>query len=158
MAQIELSSGSADETRAIGRRLARGLRAGDVVLLHGDLGAGKTTFAQGVAAGLGIAGAVQSPTFTLVNEYDGPIRLYHLDLYRLSGSAETAGLGYEEYLAPADGVSLVEWPERGGDLLPDAYLVATFAPGPDDERLIRFSARGDLSAIDRWLTALGADS
>jgi len=158
VARIELPSGSAEDTRAIGRRLARGLRAGDVLLLHGHLGAGKTTFAQGVAAGLGVAGPVQSPTFTLVNEHAGPLRLYHLDLYRLTGPGDLAGLGYEEYLDPVDGVSVVEWPERAGGLLPETYLLATFSTGPDDERRIALEAVGDRAAADRWLGTVGDET
>jgi len=154
VAPIELVSRSADETRAIGRRLAPGLRAGDVLLLHGDLGAGKTTFAQGIAGGLGIVGPVPSPTFTLVNEFDGPLRLYHLDLYRLSGSGDILGLGYEEYLEPNDGVSVVEWPERAGLLLPETYLLATFLAGSGDERRIVVTAVGDPEAGSRWLRTI----
>jgi tRNA threonylcarbamoyladenosine biosynthesis protein TsaE len=127
----------------LGVRLGRRLRRGDVVLLHGDLGAGKTTLAQGIARGLGVAGPVQSPTFTLVAEYDArladgtPARLYHLDLYRLTDPEELDTFGYESYLAPADGVTLVEWPERAADRLPDAYLlISIMHDGP--ARRLRF--------------------
>ncbi len=129
-AGIDLISSGAEQTRAIGERLGRRLGAGDLVLLHGDLGAGKTTLAQGIARGLGVAEPVQSPTFTLVNELDGrtpdgrPIRLYHLDLYRLAGDdAELDSFGFDDYLAPPDGVALVEWPERATGRLPDCYLL-----------------------------------
>ncbi len=115
----------------LGVALGERLRLGDVVLLHGDLGAGKTTLAQGIARGLGVTGPVQSPTFTLVAEYDArladgsPARLYHLDLYRLTDPAELESIGYETYIAPADGVTLVEWPERAGAELPERYLLIT---------------------------------
>ena len=153
--RLEVVSRSAEETREIGRRLARGLSVGDTLLLHGDLGAGKTTFTQGLAAGLGIAGPVQSPTFTIVNEYDGPLRLYHLDLYRLSGPGDLAGLGYEEYLEPSDGVSVVEWPERAGAMLPATYLLTTLLAMPGDERRVVFDAVGAPETVDRWASAIG---
>ena len=126
---LDLVSHSAEQTREVGARLGRRLRAGDLVLLHGDLGAGKTTLAQGIARGLGVADHVQSPTFTLVNEHEGgpadgpPIRLYHVDLYRLAGAEDLASFGFDDYLAPADGVSVVEWPERAASHLPDDYLL-----------------------------------
>ena len=111
----------------LGRRLAADLRTGDVVLLHGDLGAGKTTLTQGIALGLGIDEPIQSPTFTLVAEHAGredrgwPLALHHLDLYRLEGPDELDSIGYDQYLAPEDGVTIVEWPERAGDWLPDRF-------------------------------------
>jgi tRNA threonylcarbamoyladenosine biosynthesis protein TsaE len=129
---LDLVSNSTEQTREIGARLGRRLRAGDIVLLHGDLGAGKTTLAQGIARGLGVVDPVQSPTFTLVNEHEAgidrktperPARLYHLDLYRLAGDDDLDSFGFDGYLAPADGVSLVEWPERAAARLPDAYLL-----------------------------------
>ncbi|MGH2561228.1 MAG: tRNA (adenosine(37)-N6)-threonylcarbamoyltransferase complex ATPase subunit type 1 TsaE, partial [Thermomicrobiales bacterium] len=118
-----------DETREIGERLGRLLQRGDVVLLHGDLGSGKTTLTQGIARGLGIHDYVQSPTFTLVAEHEGrgadaaPVRLYHLDLYRLADELELESFGFDQYLAPVDGVTVIEWPERAGDWLPDRYIL-----------------------------------
>lgn len=155
--RVEFLSRSADETRAIGRQLAPALRVGDVLFLHGDLGAGKTTFAQGIAAGLGIVGPVQSPTFTLVNEYDGPVRLYHLDLYRLSGADDIAGLGYEEYLEPSDGITVVEWPERAGSMLPETYLLVTLVAGAGIRHRLIFDPVGDDEAASRWNRALTSD-
>jgi tRNA threonylcarbamoyladenosine biosynthesis protein TsaE len=112
-----------------GRRLAGRLRAGDVVLLHGDLGAGKTTLVQGMARGLGVEGPVQSPTFTLVGEHAGldptgqPLRVYHLDLYRLDDPEALETIGYDDYLHPDDGISLIEWPERAEGWLPERFLL-----------------------------------
>ena len=126
---IDLVSSSAEQTREIGAPIGRRLRAGDLVLLHGDLGAGKTTLAQGIARGLGVADYVQSPTFTLVNEHEGrtadgwPIVLYHLDLYRLAGDEDLDSFGFDDYLTPVDGVSLIEWPERAATHLSDSYLL-----------------------------------
>lgn len=132
-----------DQTWALGAAIGRLVRAGDLILLHGDLGTGKTTLTQGIAAGLGVAEAIQSPTFTLVNEHDGltpdgtPLRLYHLDLYRLAGEEDLAGIGFDEYVTPPDGVAVVEWPERAAALLPEAYLLVRLEPaGPDARRLI----------------------
>ena len=114
---------SEDETQAVARELAATLRAGDVLLLSGDLGAGKTTFVRGLAQGLGIDPAeVSSPTFTLVHEYRGHgLTLYHVDLYRL-GSAATDDLGLEE-IGVKDGVLAIEWPDRLSHALPRATLV-----------------------------------
>lgn len=118
----ELEVTSAAAMQEFGREFAGRLRAGDVVLLHGDLGAGKTTLTQGIAQGLGIDDTVQSPTFTLVQEHRGARHmLYHLDLYRLDDPSELEGMGFETYLDPPDGVSVIEWPERAGDCLPDAF-------------------------------------
>ena len=108
---------SADETLALGRRLATLLEPGDVVALRGDLGAGKTHLAKGIAAGLGLdPDAVTSPTFTIVQEHGGGA-LLHLDLYRIESDDELARLGLDEML-DGDAVALVEWPERGGAWLP----------------------------------------
>jgi tRNA threonylcarbamoyladenosine biosynthesis protein TsaE len=114
---------SEDETQAVARELAATLRAGDVLLLSGELGAGKTTFVRGLAQGLGIdPGEVSSPTFTLVHEYRGHgLTLYHADLYRL-GSAATDDLGLEE-IGVKDGVLAIEWPDRLSHALPGATLV-----------------------------------
>ena len=108
---------TATETQALGTALAADLRGGDVVLLRGDLGAGKTTLAQGIARGLGVPGAVQSPTFTLIAEYDAPGlgpdgRLVHVDLYRLESAADVASIGLDDYLDHPATVTVVEWPER----------------------------------------------
>jgi tRNA threonylcarbamoyladenosine biosynthesis protein TsaE len=147
---LECISSSAAETAAIGEALAGCLRNGDVVLLHGDLGAGKTTLAKGIASALGIADIVSSPSFSLVNEYDTGLesavtRLYHLDLYRLRGEDDLASIGFDDFMAPSDGVSLVEWPERAATSLPERFLLIEietirpssrrlrFVPIPDDE-------------------------
>ena len=110
-------TGSAEETRALGERLSRRLGPGDVVALFGGLGSGKTTLIQGICRGLGVQGVVNSPTFTIVNEYRGRCPVYHLDCYRLEGVEDLAGLGYEEYVY-GDGVCLIEWAEKAADVLP----------------------------------------
>lgn len=99
-------------TEALGEKLGRAATRGMVVFLSGDLGAGKTQFVRGVARGLGCAGRVHSPTFTLVNEYGGGrLKLFHLDLYRLETPEQILSAGIEDYLSP-DGVSVIEWAER----------------------------------------------
>ena len=109
-------SHSPSETEALGERFGRAAQRGRVIALSGDLGAGKTQFVRGVAHGLGIAGRVHSPTFTLVNEYGGGrLKLFHLDLYRLETPEQLLSAGIEDYLQPA-GVSVVEWAERIYDL------------------------------------------
>ncbi len=139
-AKLRLLSASEQQTRDVGEYLGRWLRRGDVVLLHGDLGAGKTTLVQGIARGLGVDDYVQSPTFSLVHEHEGydgdgkPVRLYHLDLYRLSGETELDSFGFDDYLVPTDGISLIEWPERAVDRLPDRYLLVRLEHHGEDQR------------------------
>lgn len=105
-------SHSPAETESFGEQFGRAAGPGQVIALSGDLGAGKTQFVRGLARGLGIAGRVHSPTFTLVNEYGGGrLKLFHLDLYRLETAEQILNAGIEEYLAP-DGLSVIEWAER----------------------------------------------
>ena len=105
-------SHSPADTEALGERFGRAAQTGLVIALSGDLGAGKTQFVRGLARGLGIAGRVHSPTFTLVNDYGGGrLKLFHIDLYRLEAGAQILSAGIEEYLSP-DGVSVIEWAER----------------------------------------------
>lgn len=137
-----VTRGSA-ETLALGEALASILQDGDVVLLHGDLGAGKTTLAKGIASALGVADVVSSPSFSLVNEYEtghsvAVTRLYHLDLYRLQGEDELASIGFDDFMAPADGVTLVEWPERAATALPERFLLVEIETVGADRRSLRF--------------------
>ncbi len=117
---------SADETMALGRKLAGSIQAGDVVALFGEMGSGKTTFVRGVCSGLGVADDVSSPTFTLINEYGGGrLPVFHFDFYRIGADAAWE-LGCEEYFS-GSGVCLLEWPERASDLLPRTRLDVHFA-------------------------------
>src|SRR5699024_2602740 len=137
---------SAEAMQQLGRELAQNLKVGDVVMLHGDLGAGKTTLTQGVARGLGIEEPVQSPTFTLVREHDTPaMRLYHLDLYRLEDPTELEDIGYEVYINPPDGVSLIEGPERAGDWLPERFLLVQIEHLGGDRRSVQITQYGENS-------------
>jgi tRNA threonylcarbamoyladenosine biosynthesis protein TsaE len=111
------TSGSPEETAAAGARLGATLGPGDVVALTGELGAGKTVFVQGLVRALGVVTGATSPTFVLVNEYRGRLTVHHVDAYRTSSVAELADLGLEEMM-DGDGVTLVEWAERLGPLLP----------------------------------------
>ena len=132
-------SRSPEETRALAQSLLHALPPQAVVALHGELGSGKTCFVQGLALARGIPQAVTSPTFTIVNEYQGGIRpLYHIDLYRLRSPDEVPALGFDEYLE-VDGITVIEWAERAGDLIPASAIHVTFEVLPNpDERLITF--------------------
>jgi tRNA threonylcarbamoyladenosine biosynthesis protein TsaE len=141
---IVLRTTSADETRALATRLARLAKAGDLVVLAGDLGAGKTAFAQGFAAGLGVLETVTSPTFTLVHSYDGRLVMYHVDVYRLERLAELADLALSELL-DGDGVTVIEWGDAVAAALPADYLeVRLRLPNdePFDERTIEIRPVG----------------
>jgi len=116
-----IRTASPAETAAAGEKLGGLLEPGDVVCLTGALGAGKTCFAQGVARGLGVTETVNSPTFTLINEYRGRLPFYHMDVFRLSAPGEMADLGYEEYFY-GEGVALVEWADRITPFLPQKRL------------------------------------
>ena len=114
---------SPEQTELLGKKLAAFLRPGDVIAYYGDLGAGKTAFTRGLAAGLGIREAVTSPTYTIVNEYlSGRMPLFHFDMYRLSSSEELFDIGWEDYLARG-GVCAVEWSENVADALTDAISI-----------------------------------
>ena len=129
-------------TIALGKKIGQQLVAGDVLVLDGDLGAGKTTFTKGLAAGLEIPDIIKSPTFTIIHEYqDGRLPLYHMDAYRLeNGGAEDLGL--EEYF-DGDGVSVVEWAEFVEDELPADFLAIHFKRTDDDNtRVLEFEPHG----------------
>jgi tRNA threonylcarbamoyladenosine biosynthesis protein TsaE len=140
---MKVVSRSVEETRALGEELGRAvLRAGDVVVLSGELGTGKTALAQGVGRGLGVEGPVVSPTFTLVREYEGRVRLCHVDVYRLERVQEFHELGFEEQLE--ESVTLIEWGEAAGSALPaDRLEVRLTAGAGPDERIIELVLQGE---------------
>jgi tRNA threonylcarbamoyladenosine biosynthesis protein TsaE len=141
---VTLESRGPQQTRRLGQRLARALRPGDVLLLSGPLGSGKTVLVQGLARALGIREGVSSKSFVLLGEYRGRIKLYHADLYRLEGPAEAQDLGLDEYCG--DGVLAVEWPERAWRALPqDALLISLEITG-ERTRRITLKATGPRSA------------
>ncbi|MGN1164528.1 MAG: tRNA (adenosine(37)-N6)-threonylcarbamoyltransferase complex ATPase subunit type 1 TsaE [Candidatus Ornithospirochaeta sp.] len=126
---------STEETEELGFRFGNTLKAGDVVSLRGSLGAGKTVLAKGIARSLGIGEAVVSPTFTLVQEYEGREKLYHLDIYRLSGEDEFESMGGEEFLY-SDGITLIEWSEKIDDMLPEDTIFVKIEINEDLSRTI----------------------
>lgn len=144
-----LTHSEADTLRFAGR-LSDMLKAGDSVLLHGDLGAGKSVFARGVARGMGITGAMPSPTFTLMIPYEGNKKLYHFDLYRLNDPDEFYAAGLEEFIG-GDGVALIEWPEMA-EIDPDPCLHVTIRRSADEnDREIEIECVG--SEVDAALLA-----
>ena len=129
---------SVEETWELAGRFAQELAPGDVVCLEGDLGAGKTTFTQGLAAAMGVPGRVTSPTFCIVQEHAGERLLVHMDLYRLHDEADVEAIGWEDYLAQG-AVLVVEWPERAGSLVPaDAKRVVFRHLDGEELRSIEF--------------------
>lgn len=146
--ELRLRAATAEDTRAIGDAIAALLVPGDAIALTGELGAGKTTFAQGLARGLGFAGAVVSPTFTLVREYrGGRLPVIHADVYRLDRVQDVLDLGLEEQAE--DGVLLVEWGDAVEALLPQDHLVIELTVPAGDERSVRLLADGGSWSL-RW--------
>ena len=147
--RIELETATAEETRDVGAAIAGLLQPRDTVLLTGDLGAGKTTFVQGAARGLGVEDHVASPTFTLVKEYGGRLDVAHVDIYRLERVQDVVDLGLDELGGP-DRVLLVEWGDAVQDLLPEDRLRVELTTGSeDDHRRIVITPRGRTWAA-RW--------
>jgi tRNA threonylcarbamoyladenosine biosynthesis protein TsaE len=142
---FELATAGEEETRSLGERLGRILRKGDVLLLSGDLGTGKTCLTQGIGRGLDCDTPVNSPSFVLMNEYDGRETLFHVDLYRIEDVEELDELGLWDYAER--GVLVIEWPERGAELLPGDGLVIELRYGDRDrQRRLRFLPRGERGA------------
>ena len=142
MNSVVLRSRSANETKRIGASLGRHVEPGDVLLLCGDLGAGKTCLTQGIAKGLGITEYVRSPTFVLVSIHQGRLPLYHIDIYRLDHVAEVIDLGIDEYLA-GDGVSVIEWADKALEVFPQSCLRVTLDYEGENERLLRLEPQGE---------------
>jgi tRNA threonylcarbamoyladenosine biosynthesis protein TsaE len=139
---ISTVTGSAVETGELAQRVGSLLRAGDVVVLAGDLGVGKTVFAKGIARALGITEPVVSPTFTIVREYDAPLPLVHVDVYRLDQMQELHDLGFDD-LVGGDAVTVVEWGDRVRAILPPDRLDVLLEAGPtDDQRRVTIDPTG----------------
>jgi tRNA threonylcarbamoyladenosine biosynthesis protein TsaE len=154
---VTLRVNSAEEMEALGGRLARILRQGGTVHLHGDLGAGKTTLVRGLLRALGHAGSVRSPTYTLVETYlpDG-LKLHHLDLYRLTDPEQLEDIGMRDLLEPG-AICLIEWPEKGAGYLPPPELELRIEIVASDAREVRaraFGERGAAMLADPGLTGL----
>jgi len=138
---LELLTGNEEQTRDLGERIGRSLQRGDVVLLSGDLGTGKTCLTQGIGRGLDCRGNVNSPSYVLMNEYPGREMLFHADLYRIEDVEELDDLGLWDYAER--GVLVIEWPERGTDLLPGDGVVVELRYGDGErQRRLRLLAHG----------------
>lgn len=135
----EIISYSENETKKVAARLAAFLKPGDVITLEGDLGAGKTTFAKGIASGLGVAETISSPTFTIIKEYEGRIPFYHMDAYRLEHSEED--IGFDEYFE-GKGICVVEWATFIETFLPEIRLNVKISYIDEDTRKLTFTAIG----------------
>ena len=126
----QYESFSYDDTQVIAKEIADTLKGGEFIAMYGDLGAGKTAFVQGLAKALGITSHVTSPTFTIVNEYEGRLPLYHFDVYRIADPDEMYEIGYDDYI-DSDGVCVVEWAELIEELFPDKYYKLTILKDED---------------------------
>ncbi len=148
---LDFISYSARQTGQFGAQLGGLLAPGDLILLDGSVGAGKTTMAQGIARGLGITEPVISPSFTIVREYAGRLPLYHIDLYRLAPGSDLESIGIEDYLY-GDGAVVIEWPDRADALLPAEHLQVHLSVIGATERSIRVVPVGDRSGrlIERF--------
>ena len=153
----ELESGSAERTHALGVVLGRALRPGDFIGLEGELGAGKTQFARGVAEGAQVPrGEVASPSFAIVYPYRGRIPLYHADLYRLADEDELYATGYFDLLEGGDGALLVEWIDKIPSAAPDERLWMRFEVVGEERRILHCEATGmrHCALLDEWVGAI----
>lgn len=146
MLHYEYISHSPSDTQALGERIGESLKGGSVIALIGELGCGKTLLTRGIAAGLGVPlRTVNSPSFVLVNEYQGRLPVFHMDLYRLAGAADVVDIGLLDYLArAASGVLIIEWAEKIISLLPPEHLQIRFINLSIRKRNISFTAAGDI--------------
>ena len=140
MKDIKVYSNSIEETHALGKRIGELCDEGTLILLDGDLGAGKTTLTQGIAKGLGVKRNVTSPTFTIQKIYRGNMPLYHIDAYRLEGMNQD--LGFEEYM-DGDGVTVIEWAGFIQDLIPEEYLEIKISLLEENQRCFTIRSHGD---------------
>lgn len=157
--EFVLTSGSPEETTQLGVSLAALLEPGDVIVLSGDLGAGKTCFTQGLAEGLGCVAHVTSPTFVLLHQLEGRLTLYHFDLYRIESAREFADLGFDDILY-GDGVSVIEWGDKFPGELPDVGLELVFHFEGDTSRRIQARASGERweRVADEWSGRRGSQT
>ena len=154
---FELVSKSPEETAAIGEKIGRLFSTGTVICLHGDLGAGKTLFVKNLAVGLDIAEEVTSPTFNIMNVYEGRLPLYHFDLYRLEQEYELEDIGFFDYVDEPDGIVVIEWADKFVECLPEDYILLSIervGEAPTERKLV-FDIRGSrYSALMKEVEAL----
>jgi tRNA threonylcarbamoyladenosine biosynthesis protein TsaE len=150
--KIQIITYNANETSAVGRSIGKKLGDGDIMALSGELGSGKTCFTGGLARGLGVNENYQitSPTFTLINEYPAKCKLYHFDVYRLSGYSDLEDLGYEEYFS-GKGVVVIEWAEKIAKIIPQTAIFINFEYIDENKRIIT------IKGLDSRLKELCAD-
>lgn len=145
---IELQTHSVEETKALGERLALQLCRGDVLLMEGEMGAGKSELTRGIARGLGITGYVTSPTFTILQVHDeGRLPLYHFDWYRLESAEELYELSMDEFLYD-DGISVVEWPSMAEEAIPETHLLIHITPQGESDRSFALTPIGGFHRLD----------
>lgn len=132
---LTFTTHSASETIALGEKIGKLLKKGDVIAMQGTLAAGKTTITKGIAKALGVTETITSPTFCLISEYEGKMPLYHMDVYRLEGGDDFINLGTDDMIY-GNGVSIIEWSEKIMDELPKRTILLKITPGADDERTI----------------------
>lgn len=139
---MEIKLRNLQESKNFGIILGKLLKAGDILCLNGDLGAGKTTLSKYIGLGLGVEGYITSPTFNLINEYKGRLTMYHFDVYRLEGVDDLYDLGFDEYFY-GNGVCVIEWANKIEAILPEERIVLDIEKGQDlDERLISIHGQG----------------
>jgi len=141
MKSFTINSATPAATRRIGQTIGKELQTGDVILLAGPLGAGKTTLVQGMAKGLDVTGSVMSPTFVLMRELEGRLKLFHLDLYRLEKMPEITDLGLDDYLY-GEGATVIEWADRAESLWPDDHLRIDLEYAGAKARKLKVTAHG----------------
>lgn len=151
MGPLEVITRSPEETQQVGAKLARSLKAGDVLALTGEMGAGKTTFVRGIGQGLEVpVSAIASPSFVLVKQYRGRLAVYHADLFRLDHLPQAATVGLEEFY-DADGVTLVEWARKIPQVMPEEFLEIVFEHVDESTRKIRAAPHGPRYEGRSWL-------
>ena len=140
---MEIELKGLEKTKEFGIKLGALLKAGDIICLNGDLGAGKTTLTKSIGLGLGVEDYITSPTFALINEYEGRVPVYHFDVYRLENVEELYDLGFDEYFY-GKGISIIEWADKIKRFLPDERLVLDIKKGIDvDDRKIILTSYGN---------------
>jgi len=138
---MEYTVNNVEQTTEIGIQIGKLANPGDIICLTGDLGAGKTHLSKGIARGLNITDHITSPTFTIVNEYEGRLKLYHFDVYRVNDADEISAIGFDEYIF-SDGVSIIEWANYIDELIPEEHISINITKLPEDVNLRKIVIEG----------------